>query len=260
MRAAVAREVSSTGDTSDVVEKRKGTHYIPKEWIKYCKTRRCTHGQGQGVRGSGQRKHRKVRSTACTAKVNARVVYGYSGWSIVVKASGRHNHPVTKHQWCNYAENRTITDKGLIHDATEMHKAGAHAKGILSYLREQSGKLVALRDVHNMIQKFKAEQRAGFTDAERALAILDEFAPEADGNAAEITVDAEPKSARVVTFQSARMRRLFRAFPEVILVDSTHNTNANRYKLFSFAVHDLYGKVRVCSKMMIYLSLCLTTR
>eukprot|EP00644_Phytophthora_capsici_P015593 jgi/Phyca11/121508/e_gw1.44.403.1 len=168
---------------------------------------------------------------ACTAKVNARVVYEYSGW-IIVKASGRHNHPVTKHEWFNYAETRTITDKGLVRDASEMHKAGGHAKGILSYLREQSGgyqrKLVALRNVHNMIQKFKAEQRAGFTDAERALAILDEFAPEADGNAAEITVVAESKSTRVVTFKSTRMRRLFRAYPKVILVDTTYNTNANR--------------------------------
>ncbi|KAE9144650.1 hypothetical protein PF004_g33070, partial [Phytophthora fragariae] len=38
------------------------------------------------------------------------------------------------------------------------------------------------------------------------------------------------------------MKRLFKAFPEVILVDSTHNTNVNRYKLFCFVVHDVFGK------------------
>ncbi|KAE9199397.1 hypothetical protein PF004_g19282 [Phytophthora fragariae] len=38
------------------------------------------------------------------------------------------------------------------------------------------------------------------------------------------------------------MKRLFKAFPEVVLVDSTHDTNANRYKLFSFVVHDVFGK------------------
>ncbi|ETO82473.1 hypothetical protein F444_03381 [Phytophthora nicotianae P1976] len=40
------------------------------------------------------------------------------------------------------------------------------------------------------------------------------------------------------------MKRLFRAFPEVMLmlVDATKDTNANRYKLFSFAVHDVFGK------------------
>ncbi|ETI35427.1 hypothetical protein F443_18230, partial [Phytophthora nicotianae P1569] len=243
MRDAVAREVAATGKSSEDVERRRGTRYIPADWKKYCRTLRCTHGQGQPSRSSGKRKHRQIRSTECTAKVNVRVVSAYSGWNIAVKASGRHNHPVTKHQWFNYAENRSVTDEGLIHDAAAMHKAGAHAKGILSYLREQSGgKLVTLRDAHNMIQKFKSGQRAGQTDAERALAVLDEFALEAEGNAAEIMVDAESKIARVVTFQSARMRRLFRAFPEAVLVDATHNTNANRYKLFSFVVHDVFGK------------------
>jgi hypothetical protein len=108
-----------------------------------------------------------------------------------------------------------------------------------------SGKLVALRDVHNMIQRFKTEQKAGLTDAERALAILDEFSAEREGNVAEMMVDADSKVARVICFQSARMKRLFRAFPEVVLVDATHDTNANRYKLFSFAVHDVFGKVCV---------------
>lgn len=108
------------------------------------------------------------------------------------------------------------------------------------------GKLVALRDVHNMIQAMKKEQRAGMTDAERAIAVLDEFSSECEGNVAEIMVNSDSSCVRVVTFQSARMKRLFRAFPEVVLVDATHDTNANRYKLFSFAVHDVFGKVCRC--------------
>ncbi|KAE8963071.1 hypothetical protein PF011_g29166, partial [Phytophthora fragariae] len=31
------------------------------------------------------------------------------------------------------------------------------------------------------------------------------------------------------------------AFPEVLLIDATHNTNESRYKLFSFMVNDVYG-------------------
>ncbi|KAG6946831.1 hypothetical protein JG687_00016492 [Phytophthora cactorum] len=46
----------------------------------------------------------------------------------------------------------------------------------------------------------------------------------------------------VVVFHSARMKRLFRDFPDVVLVDTTHGTNTNKYKLFSFAVTDLFGK------------------
>ncbi|KAE9002049.1 hypothetical protein PR002_g17737 [Phytophthora rubi] len=68
-----------------------------------------------------------------------------------------------------------------------------------------------------------------------AIAVLDEFIESAPGNTAEFIVDSESNVVRVVTFQSARQKRLFAPFPEVVLVDSTHDTNVNRYKLFSFA-------------------------
>ncbi|RLN93883.1 hypothetical protein BBJ28_00011897 [Nothophytophthora sp. Chile5] len=55
-------------------------------------------------------------------------------------------------------------------------------------------------------------------------------------------VDSSSKVANVVSFQSARMKRLFRAFPEVLLVDSTHCTDINGYKQLGFMVHDLFGK------------------
>ncbi|KAG2797113.1 hypothetical protein PC116_g20776 [Phytophthora cactorum] len=58
----------------------------------------------------------------------------------------------------------------------------------------------------------------------------------------EFIVDIETNVARVVTFQAARPIRLFAAFPEVGLVDSTYGTNVNQYKLFSFAVHDVFGR------------------
>ncbi|KAL4140192.1 hypothetical protein PRNP1_015263 [Phytophthora ramorum] len=74
MRNAVAREAKRTGEDAAVVETRKGTQYIPESWVKYCKTLRCTHGRTQAARGSGKRKHRLVRTTECTAKINARVV------------------------------------------------------------------------------------------------------------------------------------------------------------------------------------------
>jgi hypothetical protein len=46
-----------------------------------------------------------------------------------------------------------------------------------------------------------------------------------------------------VCFQTASQKRLFKAFPEVILVDTTHGTNRNYYKLFSILVDDVFGKV-----------------
>ncbi|KAE8966139.1 hypothetical protein PF011_g28046 [Phytophthora fragariae] len=138
--------------------------------------------------------------------------------------------------------NRTVKDSQLAIDVAVLHKAGANAKGILQYLRERTGKKTILRDVHNMLQRMKTKENAGLTDAQRAISVQDEFCGQDGCNSAEVLVDSDTNVARVLTFQTAKMKRLFKAFPEVVMVDSTHNTNENRYKLFSFVVHDVFGK------------------
>ncbi|OWY97765.1 LOW QUALITY PROTEIN: hypothetical protein PHMEG_00031625 [Phytophthora megakarya] len=52
---------------------------------------------------------------------------------------------------------------------------------------------------------------------------------------------AAVSDAQTITIETRQMRRWFNAFPEVMLVDATHNTNDSRYKLFSFMIHDVSG-------------------
>ncbi|KAG2897510.1 hypothetical protein PC114_g14644 [Phytophthora cactorum] len=52
------------------------------------------------------------------------------------------------------------------------------------------------------------------------------------GNRASVFVDDE-SLAQTITLQTRQMRRWFKAFPEVLLADATHNTNDSRYKLFA---------------------------
>ncbi|KAG6964708.1 hypothetical protein JG688_00007594, partial [Phytophthora aleatoria] len=61
-----------------------------------------------------------------------------------------------------------------------------------------------------------------------------------DRNTATIYVD-DDKLAQTITFQTLKLRRFFEAFPQVLMVDTTHNTNDARYKLFSFMIHDVFG-------------------
>ncbi|ETK93657.1 hypothetical protein L915_03196 [Phytophthora nicotianae] len=129
MQNSVESEANKTGKRRADVEKRKGTQYIPENWSKYCITLQCTHGRSQPPRGSGKRKHRKVRTTLCTAKINARVVAGFSGWYDAVKACGHHNHPVTKHQWSNYVGNLKVKDNRLKQDAIDMPRRVRMLKG-----------------------------------------------------------------------------------------------------------------------------------
>ncbi|OWY99443.1 hypothetical protein PHMEG_00029551 [Phytophthora megakarya] len=130
-----------------------------------------------------------------------------------------------------------------------MQLSGSSAKGILAYLRKRTVLLfhreeATLRDVHNMLQALRGERRGDTTDAARTEYVLREFIHQEEGNSASFFVESN-EVAQVVVFRSARMKRLFQAFPEVVLVDTTHDTNANQYKLFSFMVTDFFGKVKL---------------
>ncbi|KAE9014348.1 hypothetical protein PR001_g15164 [Phytophthora rubi] len=89
----------------------------------------------------------------------------------------------------------------------------------------------------------KEERRGGATTRERLKAVLRGLC-ESRGNRATVFVDEE-KRAQTITLQTRQMRRWFKAFPEVLLIDATHNTNELGYKLFSFMVNDVYGHLEV---------------
>jgi hypothetical protein len=80
----------------------------------------------------------------------------------------------------------------------------------------------------------------------------------APGNWCMIHVNEE-KSAESIVFQSARMSRLFAAYPQV-MVDCTHSTNRSKFVLFDFVIHGIFRKVgggsvlNVC--VCIYTSSC----
>ncbi|POM76283.1 ABC Superfamily [Phytophthora palmivora] len=111
----------------------------------------------------------------------------------------------------------------------------------MQYLRKKTGKNVTLRDVHNMVTKLKEKRRGKATTEERLEVVLREVC-ESRGNRATVFVD-DNKTAQTIILQTRQMRRWFKAFPEVLLIDATHNTNESRYKLFSFMVNDVYGHV-----------------
>lgn len=54
---------------------------------------------------------------------------------------------------------------------------------------------------------------------------------------------------QTLTFQTRRLHRLFAAFPEVMMVDSTYAINNRRFNLFSFPVLDLDRKARWLLKL-----------
>ncbi|KAE9128924.1 hypothetical protein PF005_g1959 [Phytophthora fragariae] len=55
----------------------------------------------------------------------------------------------------------------------------------------------------------------------------------------------DDKLTQTVTFQTHQIRHFSEVSSEVLMVDSTHNTNDARYKHFSVMIHDVFGHLFV---------------
>ena len=106
-----------------------------------------------------------------------------------------------------------------------------------------------LKNVHNILSRLK-EKRNDRTDAERSQDVLEDMCNNEAGSVASMYVGADDL-VETIAFQSRKMRRLFAAFPDVVMVDSTFGTNRNQRKLFSFVVVDVRGNVGLLSMLLV---------
>ncbi|POM72260.1 Hypothetical protein PHPALM_11054, partial [Phytophthora palmivora] len=90
-----------------------------------------------------------------------------------------------------------------------------------------------------MVARMRERRRGGVSVEKRLETVMRNFC-KTRGNRATVFVD-DANTAQTITLQTRQMRRWFKAFPEVLLIDATHNTNESQYKLFSFMVNDVYG-------------------
>lgn len=122
---------------------------IPEQWTYYSKSYVCTHGLKNHPRGGGLRTHTSVRDTGCTAKIQTTLRFDQNDlmYYISARVTGSHNHPVNKHQYYSYAENRRITDPTMLCDIDEMSARGEPPKAILAHIakrmHETSGLLLS---------------------------------------------------------------------------------------------------------------------
>eukprot|EP00644_Phytophthora_capsici_P018824 jgi/Phyca11/132883/e_gw1.251.3.1 len=230
------------------------TTIIPASFEKYYQRMICTHGWSWPSRSKGKRENYFMKSTQCQAQLSLTVVWVSDlGFQVkVTQQSTVHNHPLGQLTYANHPANRRVEDADVLGFVEELQVAGAKKKMIMEYLRRKTGKRVTLRDVHNMVANIKEARRGATTVESRLDCCFRDFCSQ-KGNTATVYVD-EDKLAQTITFQTHQMRRFFKAFPEVMMVDATHNTNDARYKLFSFMIHDVFGHVSdnsviICSSL-----------
>ncbi|KAG3150162.1 hypothetical protein PC128_g23276 [Phytophthora cactorum] len=78
--------------------------------------------------------------------------------------------------------------------------------------------------MHDLIARIK-NSGGKLSDEDRVAYLLVGFELEAPGNVAAVNEDARGNTA-IVTISSQHMRKLYKRFTEVLLVDCTHKTNS----------------------------------
>lgn len=152
-----------------------------------------------------------------------------------------HNHEVSEERYKDYPQACVLTDPAALEAVAYLHKYGSDRKGILKFITENTTFNPTSKDVSNLLAKMKASRYADFSSVEaRVYAFLKDFC-EQKGYVGRVFTNAN-RVVKAITLQTAHMRRMFARFSEVLLIDATNNTNKERYKLFSFMIHDALGQ------------------
>ncbi|POM67060.1 Hypothetical protein PHPALM_17001 [Phytophthora palmivora] len=184
------------------------------------------------------------RDTGRKANIKAGVSWNDAEKKFMVRVTDScvtHNHQVSKARFDNHASNRRVDDPSVLAFVDELQAAGSKPKLIMQYLRKRTGKKVVLRDVHKIVAKMRERRRGGVSVEKRLETVMRNFC-KTRGNRTAVFVD-DANTAQTITLQTRQMRRWFKAFPEVLLIDATHNTNESRF--FSFMVNDVYGHLHI---------------
>ena len=81
-----------------------------------------------------------------------------------------------------------------------------------------------MKDVYNLLSKFRLEATGGLSDDVLATEKMVEFQLKDDGNVVSLQENARGYIG-VLTFTTKMMRQLVHRFSEVLLVDCTHKVN-----------------------------------
>ncbi|OWY96876.1 hypothetical protein PHMEG_00032743, partial [Phytophthora megakarya] len=184
-------------------------------------------------------------------------------WRIrVTNHKCKHNHQLRRAVYENYPANRHVTDPDALGVVDELVKAAAKPKNILKFCKRRQtniylGKRVTLQDVHNLVKRSKARRRGEGTVGDRLDTVLWKFCS-VRGNNTTIFVD-KTKTTQMITIQSRQMTRFFEAFPEVVMLDSTHFMSFEHYgsslRILHYCTLNAYTLLTTAPECIIFIAL-----
>ena len=179
----------------------------------------CDHG---GVyRGKSSSKHTGSRKIDCPFKLIAKKNIKTGVWNLKV-ANNTHNHAPAKNlEGHPYAMRLTEEEKEIVAEMTKDH---AHPLGILAKIkRKNQANVSSLRNVYNERRKIQVSEMDGPTPMK---ILLNKLCTQRFAHNYEINKNTE--QLEQLFFVHPTSYKLWRAFPHVLLIDSTYKTNKFR--------------------------------
>ena len=138
-------------------------------------------------------------------------------------------------------------DKETKKKAKEMLDVKANKKMVQQYLTEETGKVLLLKDVHNLQAREDRQKIKPQEELQQLCSWLDER----EDLYVQYVTD-ENQQIQGIYMQDKTMYKIFDAFPEVILVDATHKTNDVRMPLYLILVVDGNGESQIVASFLVH--------
>ncbi|XP_049274340.1 uncharacterized protein LOC119403646 [Rhipicephalus sanguineus] len=135
-----------------------------------------------------------------------------------------HNHEVSPETYKAYAEYRQLNEEEA-NFVRPLIDLDVRPILIVEKLRQETGKAVIAKDIHNL----KCARR-GQDEAIQLLQELNDL--KAKYGATVLPITDENKELQILFFQTPHMQQAFKCFPAVVLLDAIYRTNKLRMPLF----------------------------
>ncbi|POM66416.1 LOW QUALITY PROTEIN: Secreted protein [Phytophthora palmivora] len=210
----------------------------------------CTHGWKMRSRSSGKRPLQNTLWTGCGARFLAQLTES-DGKRILNETFTATITRFPKKYTCPI---QVPHGSPVLNDVEMMVNAGGKATRIYDYIRSNTPHRVTMGDVGMQLKpypllKYHTVQANNvlcfvkgdaLSDEDQVAELLVKFNLESPGNVSTVHENARGQTA-VVSVSSELMRKHYSRFPELLLIDCTHNTNRNRYQLLTLMGMDQYG-------------------
>ena len=165
------------------------------------------------------------------------------GTSLVcVKLVTDHNHIVSKESFdLDYMQRRL--DDDTKYQIAQMTKVNANRKLIQTHVAKTTGKMVPLKDIHNISSKAKLSDPQNLEQ-------IDKWLEENYPNSSHQYIVNDKNILAGIFVQDSIMQKIFQSYPEVLLIDAKHKTNNKNMVLFAMMAIDGNGDSHVVAAFL----------